>query len=191
MFLVPHSFCSNRAGKKRGAGAGSGGGGCWGGVFFWGGVHQSVLTKQKRSEQQQHHGGGGEHPGPLQGGGCRGDSAHPGCGQARGQELLLEGEVVHRHVVSQVWHGDGRSRRGWGDVLGEGREGLKVLEQTEPRKTKKCGKHVRYVCHPAQCPLAAVKIIKHFRERGEDFHLRRQDATSYCGKHVLNGTEEI
>lgn len=81
-------------------------------------VHESVLTKQEQSEQQQHRGGGGggggEHPGPLQDGGCRGDSAHPGRGQARGQQLLLEGEVVHRQVVSQVWDGDGRKRRGRG-----------------------------------------------------------------------------
>lgn len=83
-------------------------------------VHESVLTKQEQSEQQQHRGGGGggggsgEHPGPLQGRGCGGDSAHPGRGQARGQQLLLKGEVVHRQVVSQVWDGDGRKRRGRG-----------------------------------------------------------------------------
>lgn len=51
-------------------------------------------------------------------------------------------------------------------------------------------KHVRYVCRPAQCLLAAVKTIKHFGG-GEDFHLRRQDATSYCGKHVLNRAEGL
>lgn len=82
-------------------------------------VHESVLTKQEQSEQQQHRGGGGgsgggEHPGPPQGGGCGGDSAHPGRGQARGQQLLLEGEVVHRQVVSQVWDGDGRRETGTG-----------------------------------------------------------------------------
>lgn len=56
-------------------------------------------------------------------------------------------------------------------------------------KTKMC-KHVRYVCRPAQCPLAAAKTIKHFRG-GNDFHLRRPDATSYCGKHVLDCAEGL
>lgn len=73
----------------------------------------------------------------------------------------------------------------------EKREGWKVLEQTGQQNAKQiCEKHARYVCRPAQCHLAAVKTIKHFRGE-EDFHLRRPDATSYCGKHVLNSAEEL
>lgn len=104
-------------------------------------MHESVLTKQEQSEQQQHRGGGGsgggEHPGPLQGGGCRGDSAHPGRGQARGQQLLLEGEVVHRQVVSQVWDGDGRKRRGRGRKWrGGGKRRMESIRTNRAAKKK-------------------------------------------------------
>lgn len=155
-----------------------------GGRVEWGWVHESLLAKQ----QQQHHRHGGQHPATLQGGGCWGDSAHSSRGQARGQQLLLEGEVVHRQVVSQVWDGDGQKRRGTGECkrcTGIKRRMESIRTNRAAKYKTKMWKHKRYVCHAAQCPLAAVKTIKRFRG-GTDFHLRRPDATSYCGKHVLN-----
>lgn len=63
----------------------------------------SVMTKQEQRKHRREH---RDQAAPPQGRRSRrGDASNPSCGQVRGQQLLLEGEVVHCQVISQVWAG--------------------------------------------------------------------------------------
>lgn len=116
-----------------------------GGGSVW--VQRSVVTKQEQSERHRER---RDQVAPPQRSRRWGDASDPGRGQARGQQLLLEGEVVHCQVISEVWE-RGRRRRGrWmGDSerrqrmknMRRGREkAWRQLEQTLSQKLKNiCG----------------------------------------------------
>lgn len=126
---------------------------CWigetGDGSVW--VHWSVTTEQ---EQSKHHRERRDQVAPPQWRSRWGDASNPGRGQARGQQLLLEGEVVHCQVISQVWVGD-RQRR-WQGGIGEQwkiweRQG-KRMETIRTSTVTKAEKHMWYVCpRPARC----------------------------------------
>lgn len=121
-------------------------------------VHWSVTTGQEKSKRHRER---QDQVAPPEGS-CRwGDAADVGRGQPRGQQLLLEGEVVHVQVISEVWEGQTeRRRRGDGDgdggdgreIEGGGKEwkiwekqeeGWRQLEQTLSQKLKNtCGMSV-------------------------------------------------
>lgn len=60
----------------------------------------SVTTKQ---ENRNYHGECRDKVAPPQLSSRWGRASDPGRGQARSQQLLLEGEVIHHQVIGQVW----------------------------------------------------------------------------------------
>lgn len=58
-----------------------------------------MVTEQ---EERERHGERRDQAAPPQRRRRRGDSSDSGRGQTRGQQLLLEGEILHRQVIGEV-----------------------------------------------------------------------------------------
>lgn len=104
----------------------------------------------------------------------RGNTSNPSCGQVRGQQLFLVGEVVNCHIISQLWE---RQRR-WTE-LGKQR---KKLEQTLSQNMKNTW-YVRPRPHDA---LHSCENNVTFGECKLHIQL---DVAHYCSKRMLNCTD--
>ena len=89
--------------------------------------HSSVVANQEDRERQQKNQGQGPPPGRR---GGRREAPDAGRGQVRGQQLLMEDQVVHGQVIRQVWE-TGSERWQRRDRGGCGAE-------KETRKNQKC-----------------------------------------------------